>query len=200
MNFPPPRNQPLSNALILLAGASRPKPDFASIVEIPGINKLYHLVVAAADAKRDHSGGAPRQNDPDPRAQLAAAFHPTMILMVLLIHEQLPTQALRGPNLPDWCFTIGFIYDQQGVTFYLHTPKYDPPKKQWFFHSVMLDNESQYVFLESTPQARLNLVRKLLDMQRHAVRVRDHVLALFREKQQAALPSLFANLTEKYRP
>ncbi|KAF9025344.1 hypothetical protein BDZ89DRAFT_1068361 [Hymenopellis radicata] len=164
---PTKSNQILANALILLAAASRPKPDICAIATIRGLSELYEFVIGAAEAKV-------MIQESTTQVQLAAAFHPTLIMMVLLQLRITDDTVTSQVPLPDWYFLIGITYDRDGVIFYVHMPRFDRMANRWYFQSMLLDDTSKDVFrfkrdedANEQLENRANLARKLLAMQRH---------------------------------
>ncbi|KAF9000536.1 hypothetical protein BDZ89DRAFT_697648 [Hymenopellis radicata] len=136
---PTKSNQILANALILLAAASRPKPDICAIATIRGLSELYEFVIGAAEAKV-------MIQESTTQVQLAAAFHPTLIMMVLLQLRITDDTVTSQVPLPDWYFLIGITYDRDGVIFYVHMPRFDRMANRWYFQSMLLDDTSKDVF------------------------------------------------------
>ncbi len=131
-----------------------------------------------------------------------------MILLHLKKCEDEPNTAL-----PEWYFLIGVIYDQAGVAFYVHYPKY-VKEEGWKFVSQLIDDRFLTIFEDSAPNSNITmegncvaailLVVHLLAMQHHTDFVRKRLVDIFdevREKTQslqAAFPEIFAVQDKKY--
>lgn len=138
--------------------------------------------ICVAKAKRSQVGNRIGEGGPNYRAQIAAALHPTLVLLALYLTDKFPTHTSldeRGsypetdPHFPDWLFLYGVYYDEKKVIFYAHIPIYSRrPKKtpKWSFNQVhihsfniapMEDEEHREVMM------RFRLAVAMLAVRRH---------------------------------
>lgn len=71
---------------------------------------------------------------------LAAAFHATLILLVLMY---LDTRRSSSEMMPAWMYLYGLAYDEQGFSVYIHFPKprVSGDRLEWDFVSLLLTSK-----------------------------------------------------------
>jgi len=111
--------------------------------------------------------------DPDKaHAQLATAFHGTLILLVLYY---LDTRESFTMALPPWPFLYGIIYTQFSITIYAHHPSYDHQRRRWVNVSRLVSNDYEYAFDTGDPNTQLRLLAVLFKIRSHTLFVLEQL-------------------------
>jgi len=118
-----------------------------------------------------------------PRAQLACAFHATLITFIIY---HLDTRHSVDSALPPWLFLYGIEYTEYGVIIHAHHPTYEilDGKGHWIFKATIISDEYQSAFRQgSDPLLRIQLLAALFRVRSHAA----HVLEKLKRWKRAPL-------------
>lgn len=150
-----------------------PKPDgFNRAVDEFGWEKSLLPVVYVSEGKTIATADLPKV-----QAQVAVAFHATLIILILYY---LDTRKQCAAELPRWLFLYGIHYTESGVVVLGHHPRYDfeydEGKGRWELCSRVLSTDYGDVFVG--PQIeRLRLLAVL-------IRIRSHSLFVLEQLKQ----------------
>src|ERR1700743_1030649 len=133
-------NSPLQFPELLKVVGTHPSPDIYVRASEESLkwDKLLLPVVFAAECKPRK-----RWDAWNPRAQLACAFHATLITLVLYF---LDTRTSVRSTLPPWLFLYGIEYTEFGVTIHSHHPAYEildnsTGKGHWVFKATVISRD-----------------------------------------------------------
>ncbi|CAG7850322.1 SubName: Full=Uncharacterized protein {ECO:0000313/EMBL:CCA75764.1} [Serendipita indica DSM 11827] len=166
-------NQPLPFPPLLRAFGTDPSPDIYNRADINTLdwgNEKLMPVFFAGECKPSH-----KYDEWDVPAQLASAFHGTLVILVLYY---LDNRANTRDPLPPWLFLYGIGYTEKNVMVYSHHPAYRPDKDtaipRWHFVSSEL-----YTFPSAFRDGRRRC--RLLSA---LYRIRSHSLFVLEQLQQ----------------
>jgi hypothetical protein len=110
----------------------------------------------------------------DIRAQLATAFHATLIILILYY---LDTRKELTSDLPPWLFLYGIEYTEFGVNICAHFPSYefDGGLGRWCLESKIITQDYGNVFLTSNKPQRMRLLSNLYRIRSHSVFVLEQL-------------------------
>jgi hypothetical protein len=101
------------------------------------------------------------------RAQLAASFHATLIILILYY---LDTRPDTEEPMPPWLFLLGIEYVETGFVIYAHYPRYKVSSSggKWCFISVPITKKFASVFrYDTTSKVRVRALAALFNMRNH---------------------------------
>ncbi|CAG8560533.1 10552_t:CDS:1, partial [Acaulospora colombiana] len=105
-------------------------------------------------------------------AQLAVAFHATLIILILYY---LDNRSSGSDPLPAWLFLYGIEYTEHGFFVHVHFPYYhfDGPNPGWGFVSAKFTDEFSKVFKNGDTDLRLSALALLFRMRSQAMFVME---------------------------
>lgn len=110
------------------------------------------------------------------RAQLAVAFHATLIILILYY---LDNRSCASDPLPEWLFLYGIEYIEHGFVVHVHYPHYnfDDPNAGWGFTSAMFTDKFSEVFKGCDTGLRLSALAFLFRMRSQGMFVMEKLKA-----------------------
>ena len=139
---------------------SNPSPDiYSRIAEMLGWAPTLLPVLFAGECKRGVS------HTKNTKAQLACAFHATLIILVLYY---LDNRRSSTEPLPPWLYLDAIDYVENGFLIYAHYPQYVyEPKPHWKFVSAQVTNAYAQVFQNPRTELSVRATAALLRLVTH---------------------------------
>jgi hypothetical protein len=113
-----------------------------------------------------------------PRAQLACAFHATLITFILYY---LDTRHSTDSALPPWLFLYGIEYTEYGVIIHAHHPAYRiidnrTGEGHWTFKATTITAEYERAFINGTDYVlQVQLLAALFRVRSHSIHVLERL-------------------------
>jgi hypothetical protein len=102
-------------------------------------------------------------------AQLAVAFHSTLVILILYY---LDNRTSTSDLLPNWLFIYGIEYTEFGFIVRVHYPYYDFEEASWKFGSVKFTEQFSRVFGKKEADQRLSALAFLFRMRSHGLLIK----------------------------
>jgi hypothetical protein len=139
---------------------SNPSPDvYSRVAELQGWASKLLPVLFAGECKQ---GDKHTENT---KAQLACAFHATLVILVLYY---LDNRRSSTEPLPHWLYLDAVDYVENGFLIYAHYPRYIyEPEPHWEFVSTIITKKYQEVFQDSMVEYSVQATAALLRLVTH---------------------------------
>jgi hypothetical protein len=134
----------------------------------------------------------PKMYDDNTKAQLACAFHATIILLILYYLDNRPSP---DAPCPPWLFLYGIEYIDSGFKIYAHYPRYEDTKSRWEFTSVLISQAFGQVFESSAdPEEKsIKLARAIAAL----YHIREHCILVDQKlRNWERAPQILKHLTQ----